>query len=188
MTTWARDEHLLATAHIETQHDHGQPRSRWVYVSGLLQHAPYTWDMLTALATTTGPRGLLHLARYWQQLTDEMGLGATSSTIRVDATVAERFLSQPLHTSQMRHVNTKLLFVREHVKARLYEFGHVDGTINPADALTKSLGGSTIEHLYGVVQSCNTHRPCSRKLTTDSHGKDNKRGRKAKRPRHAGMK
>lgn len=122
-----------------------------------------------------------------QQLTDEMGLKATNSMIRVDATVAERFLSQPLHTSQMRHVNTKLLFVREHVKARLYEFGHVDGTVNPADALTKSLGGSTIEHRYGVVQSCNTHRLSRRKSTADRHSRDDKRGRKAMRARHTSM-
>ena len=90
--------------------------------------------------------------RYWQMLIREVIGEAPGATIRVDANVALQFMTEPRHESKMKHVEHKILFVREHVEAGYYDVQKVPGDDNPADILTKPLARDKLEYLYGLVQ------------------------------------
>ena len=90
--------------------------------------------------------------RYWQMLITELIGQRPNATIRVDANVALQFMTEPRHESKMKHVEHKILFVREHVQAEYYDVQKVPGEDNPADILTKPLAKDKLEYLYGIVQ------------------------------------
>ena len=90
--------------------------------------------------------------RYWQMLIKEFIGQRPDATIRVDANVALQFMTEPRHESKMKHVEHKILFVREHVEAKYYDVQKVPGEDNPADILTKPLAKDKLEYLYGIVQ------------------------------------
>ena len=51
----------------------------------------------------------------------------------------------------MRHINVKLFFVRELVKANMFRILHVAGLDNPPDLLTKPLSRDRIDHLLQTL-------------------------------------
>ena len=90
--------------------------------------------------------GATHLL-YWLQLINQTELTRPNAELLLDSTTAETLLSNPVHTTTMRHINTRLFFTREHYRANSFHIGHISGTINPSDMLTKILSGERINVL-----------------------------------------
>ena len=114
------------------------------------RHQPYVTlhsGEAETLAASTGATFLL----YWIQLIEHMTQHRPYSELLTDSTTARNFLSTPLHTSKMRHINVKLFFVRELVKANMFRILHVAGLDNPPDLLTKPLSRDRIDHLLQTL-------------------------------------
>ena len=84
---------------------------------------------------------------YWQQFMEPILDYRPDTTLFVDSTTAESTLSTPIHTSQMKHIRTKLLFTREHYRAKTFEMAWLAGENHPPDMLTKALPPQPIIHL-----------------------------------------
>ena len=69
----------------------------------------------------------------------------------LDSTTALRNLTNPIHTTHMKHIRTKLLYARELFAAGLIIGTHIKGTDNPADQLTKPLSRPQIDHLLFIL-------------------------------------
>jgi len=130
---------------------------------------------------------------YWQQLITQIESVKPKTIIFVDATTAQNVLSDPVHRSRMKHLNTRLLFTREHYKAGDFTFKHISGDKNPADALTKAVsaerlqtylqtllpqGGGETETgttIFEIAEAKSTKRPAD-----DRDNESDKRTKKAK--------
>ena len=88
---------------------------------------------------------------YWKNLLAFMLNTFVSSCLHTDSTTCKSFLTMPLHTSTMKHINLKLLFVREHVfafhSASHFLVVYIAGDYNPADMNTKPLSSERLNYL-----------------------------------------
>lgn len=116
------------------------------------RHQPYvtlsSGDAETVAATSAATQ-----VEYWRQLMEIPRGSPPAAYIPTDSTTARNILSNPMHTTTMKHIRTRLLYVRELVSARHFQFFHIPGTEQPADLLTKPLDGVTLLHLLRSIRS-----------------------------------
>ena len=123
----------------------------FVVVSGAIldwvsRHQPYVSLHSGEAETICASTAATHIL-YWQQLLEPILGYVPTSDLLVDSTTARNTLSTPIHTSQMRHIRTKLLFTRELVRANKFTITWQAGTEHPPDMLTKPLSPSQIVSL-----------------------------------------
>lgn len=111
------------------------------------RHQPYVSLHSGEAEVIAGAVAAQH-ALYWIQLSGHAASSSLPVELYVDSTTAETFLSNPIHTTSMKHIRTKLFFVRELVASRVFSIYHISGLDNPADMLTKPLGRDTLIHLF----------------------------------------
>ena len=119
------------------------------------KHQPYV-TLSSGDAEVVGTCSAATHAEYWLQM---IGFVRSCSphdiqcSIGTDSTTARNLLTNPVHTTVMKHIRTRLLFVRERIEAGLYEIYHLPGIDNPADMLTKPLSAATIRHLKQCLRA-----------------------------------
>ena len=114
------------------------------------KHQPYTTLHSGEAETLACATGASHLM-YWIQLIEQMFGSQPTAEALTDSTTARQFLTNPLHTSQMRHIRIRLFFVRELVNAGFFRILHIPGVDNPADLLTKPLSRADIDKLLQLL-------------------------------------
>ena len=129
----------------------------FITVSGCIldwtsKHQPYVSLHSGEAETISASTAVTHI-QYWQQLLEPI-LGFVPSTeLMVDSTTAHSTLSTPIHTSQMKHIRTKLLYVRELHRAKLFAVRWLTGTNHPSDMLTKALSPEQLVHLRRALRA-----------------------------------
>ncbi|XRB11025.1 retrovirus-related Pol polyprotein from transposon [Pseudoscourfieldia marina] len=89
---------------------------------------------------------------YWQQLISQIQNSEPHATLHTDSTTAKSVLSNPIHTSKMKHIRIKLLFVRELIDSTHLTIKHINGLVNPADILTKPLSPIKLRSLLRLLR------------------------------------
>ena len=113
------------------------------------QVALHSGEAETIAASTVGTCQLL----YWRQLITEQLTGIKlRATLFLDSSTAIANLTQPVHTSHMKHLRVKLLFVREYSNTDAMDIRHFGTDMNPADSMTKPTSGEKREKLYQTLR------------------------------------
>ena len=110
------------------------------------QHQPYVTLSSQEAEVVAASNATTHCL-YWQEIIKQMKLPRPDTVVHIDATAAMQLLSEPKHYSRSRHIAVRLLFTREHYKAREFKFNRISGNSNPADGLTKPISRDR-QHIY----------------------------------------
>ena len=132
----------------------------FVFIDGSLvdwssKHQPYV-TLSSGDAEIVATCSAATHAEYWIQLVGlvfNMNPLDVECAIGTDSTTARNLLTNPVHTTVMKHIRIRQLFIRERVNAGMFTIYHLPGTDNPADMLTKPLSGATIRHLKRIMRS-----------------------------------
>ncbi|XRB09850.1 retrovirus-related Pol polyprotein [Pycnococcus provasolii] len=119
----------------------------FVVVSGAIldwvsRHQPYVSLHSGEAETICASTAATHIL-YWQQLLEPILGYVPTSDLLVDSTTARNTLSTPIHTSQMRHIRTKLLFTRELIVSLRRELRAWGGVCSTLDYSTRELQSAT---------------------------------------------
>ena len=116
------------------------------------KHQPYV-TLSSGDAETVAATAAATQVEYWKQLMELPCGNPPTAYIATDSTTAQQILTNPIHTTVMKHVRTRQFYVRELVNAGRFSFFHTPGKDNPSDMLTKPLDGPTIRHLKRPLRS-----------------------------------
>ena len=116
------------------------------------KHQPYV-TLSSGDSETVAAASAATQAEYWSQLFEHAFGSRPKSLIATDSTTARNLLTNPMHTTVMKHIRTKMLYVRELIGAHRHQLFHIPGKDNPADMMTKPLDGRTIRHLKRPLRS-----------------------------------
>ena len=114
------------------------------------RHQPYVSLHSGEAEVIAGAVAAQH-AMYWIQLSGHAAPASLPVEVYVDSTTCEIFLSNPIHTTSMKHIRTKLFFARELISSGVFSLFHIPGVDNPSDMLTKPLSRLQVTHLFRML-------------------------------------
>lgn len=116
------------------------------------KHQPYVSLHSGQAETISAAVGATHVL-YWHQMFDQIFKVKPETTMLLDSTTAKAVLSNPIHTTHMKHIRIKLLFTRDLVAAGVFVIIYVPGPDNPSDALTKAVSMETLRRYFQEMLS-----------------------------------